>query len=186
MKQRLVECETLTQCLWSTTGKAGWWRWVICGDVVPGITNTAGFSGTHRNILWTFRTLCGCHKAPLFGGVNKRGVNIWILTHNIYLQRVAVLIKGQVIVIYRVFASCLIIQLHQCCRKSSAWSISSSCCWRSPFPHAATAWTQGFTPKAPWEYLIYQKVLVRHLLLEAQTSQTSDKVSYPLKLCHAV
>lgn len=67
--------------------------------------------------LWG-RKIKGGRWKCYFGGGNTR-----LLTHNIYLQRVAVLIKGQVTVIGRVFAFCLIIQLHKCCRKSPAWSI---------------------------------------------------------------
>lgn len=55
LMQRLTERETLKLCLRSTKAKAGWWGWVLCGGVVPGIINAAGFAYIHTT-WWTCRT----------------------------------------------------------------------------------------------------------------------------------
>lgn len=140
---------------------------------------------------WTFTTLCGSHRKSSLWGRKIKGEVGMILQRSKYLDFSWKYLSAK---------GCSADKRTRICYLHLAWSFSSmsaagncqlgascSCkiCWGSPFPHATALWIQGFTPKPPWEYLIYQKVLTRHLLLAAQTSQTFDGESHPLKLYHA-
>lgn len=98
------------------------------------------------------------------------------------------LIKGQVIVIYRVFASCLIIQLHKCCRKLSAWSILLvPKLLEEPLSTCSSCQNPRIHPKSTMG--ISDLLESSHQPLASGSTDFPnfiDEVSYPLKLCHAV